>query len=126
VEFRKFLDSIEEAVPAGLDVHLILDNYGTHKTVLIRKWVAKRPHYHLHFTPPGASWINLVERFFALLTEKQNRRGVHRSTRELEKAIRHYLGKYNEAAKPFVWTKTAEQILASVARFFQRTSVTGH
>lgn len=126
VEFRKFLDSIEEAVPAGLDVHLILDNYGTHKTVLIRKWLAKRPHYHVHFTPTGASWINLVERFFALLTEKQIRRGVHRSTRDLEKAIRHYLGKYNETAKPFVWTKTADQILASVARFCHRTSVTGH
>jgi transposase len=126
VEFRKFLDSIEEAVPAGLEVHLILDNYGTHKTVLIRRWLAKRPHYHLHFTPTGASWINLVERFFALLTEKQIRRGVHRSTRELEQAIRHYLDTYNQTAKPFVWTKTADQILASVARFCQRTSVTGH
>jgi transposase len=126
LEFRKFLDSIEAAVPDGLDVHLILDNYGTHKTVLIRRWLAKRPHYHLHFTPTGASWINLVERFFALLTEKQIRRGIHRSTRELEQAIRHYLDTYNETAKPFVWTKTADQILASVARFCQRTSVTGH
>ena len=126
VEFRKFLDSIEGAVPAGLDVHLILDNYGTHKTVLIRRWLAKRPHYHVHFTPTGASWINLVERFFALLTEKQIRRGIHRSTLELEQAIRHYLETYNKTAKPFVWTKTADQILASVARFCQRTSVTGH
>ena len=126
LEFRKFLDSIEASVPAGLDVHLILDNYGTHKTALIRKWLAKRPHYHLHFTPTGASWINLVERFFALLTDKQIRRGVHRSTRELEQAIRHYLDAYNETAKPFAWTKTADQILASVARFCQRTSVTGH
>jgi len=119
VEFRKFLDSIEEAVPAGLDVHLILDNYGTHKTAMIRRWLAKRPHYHVHFTPTGASWINLVERFFASLTEKQIRRAVHRSTRELEQAIRHYLDSYNETAKPFVWTKTADQILASVARFCQ-------
>jgi transposase len=126
VEFRKFLDAIDAAVPAGLDVHLVLDNYGTHKTALIRRWLAKRPRYHLHFTPTGASWINLVERFFALLTEKQIRRGVHRSTRELEQAIRHYLSTYNETAKPFVWTKTADQILASVARFCQRTSVTGH
>lgn len=126
MEFRKFLDSIEASVPASLDVHLILDNYGTHKTAMIRRWLAKRPHYHLHFTPTGASWINLVERFFALLTEKQIRRGVHRSTRELEQAIRHYLETYNETAKPFVWTKTADQILASVARFCQRTSVTGH
>ena len=126
IEFRKFLDRIEAAVPAGLDVHLILDNYGTHKTALIRQWLAKRPHYHVHFTPTSASWINLVERFFALLTEKQIRRGIHRSTRELEQAIRHYLDTYNETAKPFVWTKTADQILASVARFCQRTSVTGH
>ena len=126
VEFCKFLNRIEVAVPAGLNVHLILDNYGTHKTALIRQWLAKRPHYHVHFTPTGASWINLVERFFALLTEKQIRRGVHRSTRELEQAIRHYLDTYNETAKPFVWTKTADQILASVARFCQRTSVTRH
>ena len=126
VEFRQFLDSIEAAVPDGLDVHLILDNYGTHKTALIRRWLAKRPHYHVHFTPTGASWINLVERFFALLTEKQVRRGIHRSTRELEQAIRHYLDTYNKTAKPFVWTKTADQILASVARFCQRTSVTVH
>jgi transposase len=125
VEFRKFLDAIEAAVPAGLEVHLIVDNYSTHKTALIRQWLAKRPHYHVHFTPTGASWINLVERFFGLLTEKQIRRGIHRSTRELEQAIRHYLDIYNETAKPFVWTKTADQILASVARFCQRTSVTG-
>jgi transposase len=125
-EFRKFLDRIEAAVPAGLEVHLILDNYGTHKTALIRQWLAKRPHYHVHFTPTSASWLNLVERFFAMLTEKQIRRGVHRSTRELEQAIRHYLDTYNQTAKPFVWTKTADQILASVARFCQRTSVTGH
>jgi transposase len=126
VEFRKFLDAIDAAVPVGLDVHLILDNYGTHKTALIRRWLAKRPHYHVHFTPTGASWINLVERFFALLTEKQIRRGIHRSTRELEQTIRHYLDTYNQNAKPFIWTKTANQILASVARFCQRTSVTGH
>lgn len=126
LEFRKFLDSIEASIPAGLDVHLILDNYGTHKTAMIRRWLAKRPHYYVHFTPTGASWINLVERFFALLTEKQIRRGVHRSTHELEQAIRHYLNTYNETAKPFVWTKSADQILASVARFCQRTSVTGH
>jgi transposase len=126
VEFRKFLDRIDAAAPAGLEVHLILDNYSTHKTALIRRWLAKRPHYHVHFTPTGSSWINLVERFFSLLTEKQIRRGVHRSTRELEQAIRRYLDVYNETAKPFVWTKTADDILASVARFCQRTSVTGH
>ena len=104
----------------------IRDSYSTHKTALIRRWLAKRPHYHVHFTPTGSSWINLVERFFSLLTEKQIRRGVHRSTRELEQAIRRYLDVYNETAKPFVWTKTADDIRASVARFCQRTSVTGH
>src|SRR3974377_2058016 len=109
VEFRKFLDAIEAALPAGLDVHLILDNYGTHKTALIRQWLATRPHYPVHFPPTGAAWINLVKRFVALLTEKQIRRGIHRSTRELEQAIRHYLDTYNETAKPFVWTKTADQ-----------------
>jgi transposase len=82
IEFRKFLDTIETVVPAALDVHLILDNYGTHKTAVIRRWLAKRPRFHLHFTPTGASWLNLVERWFALLTEKQIRRGAHRSTRE--------------------------------------------
>src|SRR5499433_2355773 len=91
IEFRKFLDTIETTVPADLDVHLILDNYGTHTTALIRRWLAKRRRFHLHFTPTGASWLNLVERWFALLTEKQLRRGVHRSTRELETAIQHYL-----------------------------------
>ena len=126
IEFRKFLDTIETAVPADLDVHLILDNYGTHKTALIRRWLAKRSRFHLHFTPTGASWLNLVERWFALLTEKQIRRGVHRSTRELETAIRRYLALTNDAPKPFVWTKTADEILESVARFCRRTSGSGH
>ena len=91
VEFRKFLDTIEQNLPASLDVHLILDNYGTHKTTTIRNWLAKRPRFHVHFTPTSASWINMVERWFAALTEKQIRRGVHRSVRELEAAIKHYL-----------------------------------
>lgn len=125
-EFRRFLDRIDAAVPADLDVHLILDNYGTHKTALIRNWLAKRPRYHLHFTPTGASWINLVERWFAALTEKQIRRGAHRSTAELERAIEQYLDHHNQAPKPFVWTKTADEILASLARFCTRTSETGH
>ena len=107
-------------------VHLVLDNYGTHKTPLIRRWLAKRPRFHLHFTPTRASWLNLVERWFALLTEKQIRRGVHRSTRELETAIKRYLAITNAAPKPFVWTKTADEILASVARFCRRTSGSGH
>lgn len=126
VEFRKFLDTIEANVPADLDVHLILDNYGTHKTALIRRWLAKRPRFHRHFTPTGASWLNLVERWFALLTEKQIRRGVHRGTRELEAAIKRYLAVTNESPTPFVWTKTADEILESVARFCRRTSDSGH
>ncbi len=117
VELRTFLDTVEAAVPTNLDVHLILDNYGTHKTPLIRRWLAKRPRFHGHFTPTGASWLNLVERWFARLTEKQLRRGAHRSTRELETAIKRYLALTNQEPKPFVWTKTADQILESVARF---------
>jgi transposase len=126
VEFRKFLDTIEAAVPGDLAIHLVLDNYGTHKTALIRRWLAKRPRFHLHFTPTGASWLNLVERWFALLTQKQIRRGVHRSTRELEAAVRAYLAVHNETPKPFVWTKTADEILETVARFCRRTSGSGH
>lgn len=126
VEFRQFLDTIDDQVPADLDVHLILDNYGTHKTALIRRWLAKRPRFHVHFTPTSASWLNLVERWFGTLTQKQIRRGTHRSTRELEQAIRTYLRVTNEDPKPFVWTKTADQILDSLARFCKRTSGTGH
>ena len=121
VEFRKFLDAIESEVPAELDVHLIADNYATHKTALIRNWFAKRPRFHIHFTPTSASWLNLVERWFGLLTEKQLRRGVHQSSGELEAAIYRYLDVTNEDPKPLVWTKTADQILASVTRFCQRT-----
>src|SRR5712671_272814 len=126
VEFRKFLDRIEGAVPNELDVHLILDNYGTHKTPLIHRWLARHPRFHVHFTPTGASWLNLVERWFAALTEKQIRRGVHRSTRELEEAIRHYIEATNARSKPFVWTKTADEILASVGRFCKFISDSGH
>ena len=125
-EFRKFLDAIESNVPRELDLHLILDNYGTHKTQLIRRWLAKRPRFHLHFTPTSASWLNLVERWFATLTEKQIRRGVHRSTVELENAIRHFIQHHNQNPKPFIWTKTADQILESVARFCKRTLDSGH
>jgi transposase len=125
-EFRKFLDTIDRNVPPTLDVHLILDNYATHKTATIRNWLAKRPRYHLHFTPTSASWLNLVERWFATLTEKQLRRGVHRSTRELETAIHSYLDATNKKPKPFIWTKTADQILESIARFCQRISNSGH
>ena len=105
---------------------MILDNYGTHKTPSIQRWLARHPRFHLHFTPTGASWINLVERWFAALTEKQIRRGIHRSTAELEQAILRYLDVTNRNAKPFVWTKTADEILENVTRFCQRISDSGH
>jgi transposase len=120
-EFRQFLDLIEAHVPAGLEAHIILDNYGTPKTALIRNWFAKRTPFHLHFTPTYASWINLVERWFAQITNQRIRRGVFRSVKELEAALREYLEVHNENPKPFVWTKTADPILASIARFAQRT-----
>jgi transposase len=125
-EFRKFLTTIDARVPTRLDVHLVLDNSSTHKTPAIHRWLARHPRFHLHFTPTGASWINLVERWFAALTEKQLRRGVHRSTRELELAIRRYVDLTNAHPTPFIWTKTADEILASVARYCQRISNSGH
>ena len=125
VEFRKFLDRVDASLPPDVDVHLIMDNYGTHKTPLIHAWLAKRPRFHVHFTPTYGSWLNLVERWFAELTMKQIRRGAHRSVTELERAIRDFLDVHNEEPKPFVWTKTADEILASIARFAQRT-VTAH
>ncbi len=121
VEFRKFLDKIDQQVPAQLQVHLVLDNYGTHKTPLIHAWLAKRPRFHLHFTPTYGSWINLVERWFAELTNKQIRRGSHCSVAALEAAIWEFIDATNDAPKPFVWTKSADEILASIARFAQRT-----
>ena len=121
IEFRKFLDAIDAAVPPALAIHLIMDNYGTHKTALIQRWLARRPRFHVHFTPTYGSWLNLVERWFAELTNKQVRRGVHRSVAELEAAIRAFIDAHNADPKPFIWTKTADQILASIARFAQRT-----
>ena len=105
IEFRRFLNGIAKAVPEGLDTHLVLDNYGTHKTAMIHDWLARRPQFHLHFTPTSASWINQVERWFTALTEQQIRRGSHRSTSQLEQAIKQYLAVYNEDPKPFIWTK---------------------
>jgi transposase len=126
IEFRKFLDTIDASVPKDLEVHLILDNYGTHKTPTIHRWLLRHPRVHLHFTPTGASWMNLVERWFAELTEKQIRRGTHRSTDALKAAIMAYLDTTNEHPKPFIWTKTADEIFASIARFCLRTSLSGH
>jgi transposase len=125
-EFLAFLRTIDGNVPADLDVHLVLDNYGTHKTPAVRAWFARHPRFHLHFTPTSASWLNLVERWFALLSERQIKRGTHRSTVELERAIREFVSVHNEEPKPFVWTKTADQILDSVARFCTRISDSGH
>jgi transposase len=122
VEFRQFLDVIDAQVPAELDVHIVMDNSSTHKTPLIWNWFAKRPRFHVHFTPTYGSWLNLVERWFAELTTKQLRRGAHRSVADLKAAIRAFIDAHHEAPKPFVWTKTADQILASIARFAQRTT----
>ena len=126
VEFRRFLTVIAKAVPDDLDIHLVLDNYGTHKTAMIHDWLAGQPRFHLHFTPTSASWINQVERWFAAITERQIRRGTHRSTQELEQAIEEYLALYNENPKPFIWTKSADQILESLKIYCESISDTGH
>lgn len=126
VEFRKFLNLIERNIPQDLEVHLVLDNYGTHKTVLIHQWLVKHPRFHLHFTPTSSSWLNLVERWFAKITEKCIRRGSFPSTRSLELAIERYLEHNNEAPKPFVWTKTADEIFESLRRFCERTNNSEH
>ena len=125
-EFLTFLRTIEASVPAELEVHLIMDNYGTHKTPSVKAWLARHSHFRVHFTPTSSSWLNLVERWFALISERQIKRGTHRSTIELERAIRQYLNTYNENPKPFIWTKSADEILASVARFCKRISDSGH
>jgi len=126
VEFLKFLRTIEANVPAELDIHLVMDNYGTHKTPAIKAWFARHPRFQVHFTPTSASWLNQVERWFATLTQKYLRRGTHRSTRQLEQAIRDYLAVHNANPKPFVWTKTADDILDSIKRFCMRISDSRH
>jgi transposase len=120
-EFRKFLDEVEHNVPKGLDVHIVMDNASSHKTRLIRNWFAKRPHWHQHFTPTSSSWINQVERFFALLAQKQIKRGAHKSVKELIAAIKNFIEQRNNDPKPLRWTKSADDILASVDRFCRRT-----
>jgi transposase len=120
-EFRRFLDEVARKVPSDLDIHVVMDNASSHKTKLIRDWFAKRPNWHAHFTPTSASWINQVERFFGLLTDQQIRRGAHRSTKELEAAITAYVDARNADPKPFRWTKSADDILASIERFCSRT-----
>jgi transposase len=125
-EFLKFLRSIDQAVPAELDVHLILDNYGTHKTPRVKGWFARHPRFHVHFTPTSGSWLNLVERWFALLSQRQIKRGSHRSTAELEKTIRDYLEVHNGDPKPFVWHKSADEIIEAVGRFCKRINESVH
>ena len=116
-EFRKFLDEIEAAVPDDLDVHLVMDNYATHKTPLIRNWLAKRPRWHVHLTPTSSSWLNQVERFFALITERKIRRGIYRSVAALRAGITSFIEHHNADPRPFRWTKSADDILSSIERF---------
>ena len=125
-EFLQFLRTIEANVPAQLDIHLVMDNYGTHKTPAIKAWFARHPRFQVHFTPTSASWLNQVERWFATLTEKYIRRGTHRSTRQLETAIKQYLAINNANPKPFTWVKSADDILTSIQRFCLRISNSGH
>ena len=125
-EFLTFLRKIDRDVPKHLDVHVIMDNYGTHKTKAVRDWFLRRRRFHAHYTPTYSSWLNLVERFFGLLTERQIRRGVHRSTRQLEQAIQEFIDVHNENPKPIRWTKTADEILESIERHIARTNGTGH
>ncbi len=125
LEFKKFLVEIDAAVPSEFDVHVVLDNLATHKTPVIKHWLTKRPRFHLHFTPTHASWMNMVERFFGLLTEHALRRGSHSSVSQLCTAIHDYLDAHNDDPKPFKWTQSADQILESIARFAQRT-LTAH
>lgn len=125
-EFLRFLNQIEESLPAGLEVHLVMDNYGTHKAPKVRKWLARHPRYHVHFTPTSGSWLNLVERLFAEVTARCVRRGSHTAVATLEKAMLDYLDRRNEDPKPFVWTADADLILGKVARLCKRISNSGH
>jgi transposase len=121
-EFNKFLVQIDEQVPKDLDVHLILDNYATHKTPDIKRWLLRHPRFHLHFTPTSGSWLNMVERWFGELTTKKIKRGAHTSVKALEKDIKEWIEQWNENPRPYVWVKTADQILASLARYCERVS----
>jgi transposase len=125
-EFLSFLKVIDENVPADLDIHLVMDNYATHKVAKVRNWLTRHPRYHVHFTPTGASWLNLAERLFAEVTERCVRRGSHTTVRALEQAMLTYLDKRNENPKPFVWTASADLILGKVERLCQRISNSGH
>jgi transposase len=125
-EFLKFLKAIDAATPPGLDLHLICDNYATHKTPAIRNWLIRHPRFHLHFTPTSSSWLNLVERWFAELTNRKLRRSAHRSVHELTADIQAWTDAWNDHPKPFVWTKTADEILESITRYLQIINDSGH
>jgi transposase len=120
IEFRKFLTAIDKAVPGELDVHLVCDNYATHNTAEIKTWLARHPRFHVHFTPTGSSWMNQVERWFGLLTDKLIRRGVHTSVPALENDIKDWIATWNDNPRPFTWTKTADEILASLAGYLAK------
>jgi transposase len=126
IEFKKFLVKLDTEVPPDLQVHLILDNYATHKTAAIKRWLVGHPRFHLHFTPTSSSWLNLVERWFGELTQKKIRRGTHASVRDLQTDIRDWTRTWNENPRPYVWTKTADEILAKLAAFCTRTSDSAH
>lgn len=127
-EFLKFLELIDEQIPDKRDVeiHLVMDNYGTHKTPRVRRWLARRPRYHVHFIPTSSSWLNQVERFFAEITEKRIRRGAFRSVQSLRAAIEQYLEHHNKNARPFVWTADADLILSRVKKICKRINNSGH
>ena len=127
-EFIQFLDHVNAVLPRepGVSVHVVLDNYGTHKTPAVKRWFLRHPEYHLHFTPTSASWLNQVERFFAAITEDRIRRGVFTSVPQLERAIHDYLADHNKNPKPFVWTADADAILERLRRVCERTSDSGH
>ena len=125
-EFLRFLKLIDAAVPDGLELHLVCDNYATHKTPDVKKWLLRHPRFHLHFTPTSSSWMNLVERWFAELTNRKLRRSAHRSVTELEADIRRWINAWNKDPKPFVWTKTADEILDTLAAYCRRINDSGH
>lgn len=126
VEFKKFLTAIDKAVPAELDVHLVCDNLATHKTPEIASWLNKHPRFHMHFTPTGSSWLNQVERWFGFLTDQLLRRGVHKSVAALDKDVKNWIENWNDDPKPFVWKKTAEEILESLAKYMTKISGPTH
>ena len=125
-EFRRFLNLIDKTVPDGLDVHVVLDNSSTHKAPTIQRWLVRHPRFTFHFTPTYSSWLNLVERWFAELTTKWIKRGSHRSVRELVASIRTWITNWNDDPKPYVWHKTADEILASITAYCQRINASGH